>query len=69
MSPVPVLDDFAQPRRWRSFVDPATEAEYRLWHRDQILPVARMVGLFSLVLWLLIHLWFQMVFGRVPRVI
>ncbi|HJR89923.1 MAG TPA: adenylate/guanylate cyclase domain-containing protein [Aeromicrobium sp.] len=69
MNATPALDDFAQRARWRSFLDPALEAEYRLWHRDQILPVARLVGLVSLVLWLLIPLWFRVFFGDVPSVI
>src|SRR5689334_12445574 len=49
--PMTVRDGFAQRRRWRAFRDPAVEASYRAWHRDQILPVARLVALGNGVIW------------------
>jgi len=66
MNATPALDEFAQRGRWRSFIDPAVEADYRLWHRDQILPIARLIGLGSLVLWLTAPLWFKVLVGKNP---
>ena len=60
-------DEFAQRGRWRSFVDPAVEAEYRLWHRDQILPISRVVGVASLIGWSLGPLWWLLALGSVPE--
>jgi class 3 adenylate cyclase len=68
MSATFAVDEFAQRGRWRSFIDPAVEAEYRLWHRDQILPVARIVGFVSLALWLMAPMWFRVFLGAVPGV-
>lgn len=64
---MPALDEFAQRGRWRSFLDSAIEADYRLWHRDQILPVARFVGFASLGLWAAAPLWFILLLGDLPR--
>jgi class 3 adenylate cyclase len=68
MNATPTLDDLAQRGRWRSFLDPTTEAEFRRWHRDQILPIARFVGFGSIVLWGLGPASFTLVIGKVPPV-
>lgn len=68
MNMTPALDEFAQRGRWRwrAFLDPAVEADYRLWHRDEILPMARFVGYLSLVLWLAAPVWFVLFLGNAP---
>src|SRR5687768_2282534 len=65
--PIAVPDKFAQPARWRAFRDPSVEADYRQWHRDQILPVARVVGAVAVVFWALIPLSFELLVGEAPR--
>ena len=57
---------FAQRGRWRAFRDPSVEASYRAWHRDEILPVARVVGVVSIVVWLTVPVWFAIVVGSRP---
>jgi class 3 adenylate cyclase len=71
MNASPPLGEFAQRRhrRWGSFTNPGTELAYRLWHRDQMLPVARLICLGSLVLWSLIPLWFRVFLDDIPRVV
>jgi class 3 adenylate cyclase len=66
MNATVAVDEFAQRGRWRSFIDPAVESDYRLWHRDQILPMARLIGFGSLVLWLMAPLWFKVLVGATP---
>lgn len=60
-------DEFARHGRWRGFQDPLVEADFRAWHRDEILPVARMVGMVALVLWGSIPVLFLLVVGTSPR--
>ncbi len=66
MDASPALE-FAQRGRWRwrAFLDPAVEADYRLWHRDEILPIARIVGYLSLALWMAAPVWFIVFLGAV----
>ena len=67
--PNAVPDEFAQPARWRAFRDDSVEASFREWHRNEILPVARAVGLVGLVLWGAIPLLFLLVVGTSPLVL
>jgi len=67
--PITVPDEFAQRRRWRAFRDPAIEERYCAWHRDEILPVARVVGIVSLLVWAAIPLLFLLVMGTSPLVL
>ena len=62
-----VPDEFAQRARWRAFRDPSVEADYRQWHRDQILPVARGAGAVAAMFWALIPLSFDLLVGQAPR--
>jgi len=59
---------FAQRGRWRKFRDPSLEADYRRWHRDQVLTLIRVVGVASAIVWALIPLGFFAAFGEIPRV-
>ena len=68
-SSVVVPDEFAQRGRWRAFRDPALEASFRAWHREEILPVARVVGLVSVVIWVSIPLWYRLSVGSTPLVL
>lgn len=61
------MDDFAQRRRWRAFKDARVEADYRVWHREEILPVARLVGVIAAVFWAGIPLFFALYVGSPPR--
>jgi len=63
---VAVPDEFAQRRRWRPFRDPSVEASYRAWHRDEILPVARLIGYVSIVIWGFIPLAYRLTVGTAP---
>jgi len=64
---IAVPDEFARrARRW-AFRDSSTEATYRDWHRERILPIARGIGFGSMVLWALIPLWFELTLGEVPH--
>ncbi|MFL6090283.1 MAG: adenylate/guanylate cyclase domain-containing protein [Aeromicrobium sp.] len=67
--PITVPDEFAQHRRWRAFRDPSVEARYRAWHRDEIIPVARVVGIVSALVWASIPLLFLLVVGTAPLVL
>jgi class 3 adenylate cyclase len=62
-----VRDEFAQRSRWRVFLDSDVESAYRDWHREQILPVARLVGLVSIALWVQAPLSFHVFVGEFPR--
>lgn len=64
-----VPDEFAQRGRWRAFLDPVVEANYREWHRDQILSVVRVAAVGAGVFWFLIPLSFELVVGEAPRVL
>jgi class 3 adenylate cyclase len=66
---VAVPDEFAQRARWRAFRDPAVEASFRAWHREEILPLARVVGIVSAVIWGSIPLWYRLVIGTSPFVL
>ncbi len=66
---VAMPDEFAQRGRWRAFRDPVVEASFRAWHREEILPVARVVGLVSVVVWVSIPLWYRLSVGMTPRVL
>ena len=66
---IAVPDEFAQPARWRAFSNPSVEASFREWHRDEILPVTRLVGIVSAVIWGSIPLWFLLVMGTSPLVL
>lgn len=61
------LGEFAQRVRWRAFRDPIVEAQYRAWHREEIIPVARVVGVVSAVLWGVVPIWYRLVPGGTPR--
>jgi hypothetical protein len=62
-----VLDEFAQPARWRAFRDPSVEASYREWHRDQIIPISRAVAAGAGLFWSLIPVSFELLVGEAPR--
>ena len=64
-----VPDEFAQRGRWRAFRDPAVEASFRAWHRDEILPVARVIGFVSIVVWVSIPLLYRLTVGTTPLVL
>lgn len=66
---IAVPDEFAQPGRWRAFRDPSIEADYREWHRNEILPVARIVGALSAVGWAANPLWFRAFVDELPTVL
>ena len=63
------LDEFVQRGRWRSFTDPTIEADYKAWHRDEITPVARIVGILSALFWAINPIWFQAFVTEVPKVL
>ena len=64
---IAVPDEFAQRRRWRAFRHPSVEADYRQWHRAQILPVARVAGAVAAMFWALIPVSFELLVGQAPR--
>jgi class 3 adenylate cyclase len=66
---VAVPDEFAQRRRWRAFRDAAVEASFRAWHREQILPVARVIGFVSAVVWAAIPFAYRLSVGTIPVVL
>ncbi len=66
---IAVPDEFAQHGRWRAFRDPAVEASFRAWHREEILPVARVIGFVSVVVWVSIPLWYRLSVGATPFVL
>src|SRR5689334_21799049 len=57
---VAVPDEYAQRLRWRAFRDPSVEARYRAWHRDEILPVARLVAVGNGVIWSIMPVLFYL---------
>jgi class 3 adenylate cyclase len=57
---------FEQRGRWRRFLNPAVEADYREWHRGEILPVARIVAALSALAWATNPLWFSLVVDDMP---
>jgi len=60
---------FAQSGRWGMFREPSVEADYRAWHRDEITPVTRAVGIGSAVVWLLIPVMYAWMIGETPRLL
>ena len=70
-APVSVVmrDELAQRARWRAFRDPSVEEGYRAWHRDQIIPLARVIGIGAAMLWALIPVSFDLLVGEAPRVL
>lgn len=64
---VDVPGQFAQARGWRPFLDPSVEASYRAWHRHQTIPLARIIGIGSAVVWAFIPIWYRLSVGDVPR--
>ena len=61
-----VARNYVQTAPWRPFRDPSVEADYRAWHREEIVPLARAVGIGSSVVWAVIPLLFAWVLGEVP---
>ena len=66
---VAVPNRFVQRARWRAFRDRSVEASYRAWHREQTFPVARAVGVGSMVPWILLPGLFEIFVGEVPRLV
>jgi class 3 adenylate cyclase len=64
-----VLNKFAQRARWRAFRDPSVEASFRVWHREQILPAARLAAIGPTLIWVVVPLWFALTFGQTPSVL
>jgi class 3 adenylate cyclase len=64
-----VPNKFAQRARWRAFRDPSVEASFRAWHREEILPVARAIGVVSVVIWASMPLWYRLTMGTAPLVL
>jgi class 3 adenylate cyclase len=62
-------DEFAQRGRWRAFRDPSVEAAYSAWHRDQIIPTARVIAIGSAVVWALVPVLTELFVGETPRVL
>ena len=61
--------EYARRARWRAFYDPAVEASFRAWHREEILPVARVIGFVSAVVWATIPFAYRLSVGTVPVVV
>ena len=61
------MDDFAQRGRWRPFKDARVEADYRRWHTEEILAIARLVGVIGASFWAAVPLWFGFIVGPPPR--
>jgi len=66
---IAVPNKFAQRGRWRAFRDHSVEASFRAWHRDEVLPVARVIGMVTVVLWGSIPLLYLLVVGTSPGVL
>lgn len=60
---------FAQPARWRAFRDPSVEASFRVWHRDRILPIGRLVGFAAIVLFAQVPVSYLLIVGQPPKVL
>ena len=60
---------FAQSGGWGLFREPSVEADYRSWHRDEITPVTRAVGIGSAVVWVLIPVMYTWAIGESPRLL
>lgn len=61
-----VPDEFGQRGRWRAFRDASVEAGFRAWHQEEIVALARVVGIVSVVIWGSIPLLYLLVVGTSP---
>ncbi len=61
-----MADEYSQRGRWRAFQDATTEARFRAWHREQILPVARVIGFVSAIVWAAIPIGYRLSVGTLP---
>jgi class 3 adenylate cyclase len=64
---VGMTDEFAQRGRWRAFGDSFAEESYQIWHRERVLPVARIASAASALAWIFVPLLFRLSFGAAPR--
>ena len=64
---IALTDEFAQRGRWRAFRDSSVEASYRAWHRDQIIPIFRVVVVGAAAFWALVPVSFGLLVGEAPR--
>jgi class 3 adenylate cyclase len=64
---VGMADEFAQRGRWRAFRASSTEESYQTWHRERVLPIARIASLASALAWIFVPVLFRLTFGEAPR--
>lgn len=61
-----MADGFAQRGRWRAFRESDTEESYQTWHRERVLPIARIASFASALAWVFVPVLFRLTFGETP---